>query len=166
MASSKCKIKGDGTVKKYLKVAAAVAVIYSGYHYGWIERDAVSPVDRANSTTPANVVTGERTDGRANVSLPQGFITGKGVVYKLLSDDNEGSRHQRFLIRTMEGQSFLIVHNIDIAPRINSLLEGDEVEFVGEFIDNEKGGLVHWTHRDPDGRRQGGWLKVGGVKYE
>ncbi|MGC1527457.1 MAG: DUF3465 domain-containing protein, partial [Phormidesmis sp.] len=50
-----------------------------------------------------------------------------GVVEVILSDDLEGSRHQRFIIRIAGGQTVLIVHNIDLAPRIDSLREGDRV---------------------------------------
>jgi hypothetical protein len=59
----------------------------------------------------------------------------------------------------------MVVHNIELAPRIDDVAVGDAVEYCGEFVDNDKGGLVHWTHRDPDGRRLGGWLIHGGRIY-
>lgn len=93
-------------------------------------------------------------------------VEDSGTVYRLLPDDNEGTRHQKFLLRTASKRSVLIAHNIDLAPRISNLSVGDTVEFRGEFIDNERGGLVHWTHHDPSGRRKAGWLKHGGRIYQ
>ena len=52
------------------------------------------------------------------------------VVYRKLPDDNEGSRHQKFLIRLENGHSVLVAHNIDLAPRV-PLEEGDTIEIKG-----------------------------------
>jgi hypothetical protein len=60
----------------------------------------------------------------------------------------------------------LIAHNIDIAQRINNLTIGDTIYFSGEYVWNEKGGLVHWTHHDPRGRHESGWLKHNGTTYQ
>lgn len=93
-------------------------------------------------------------------------VSGSGKVSRILSDDNEGSRHQRFILRLSSGQSLLIAHNIDLAAKINTLQKGDVVEFFGEYEWNSKGGVVHWTHHDPGGRHVGGWLKHDDRKYE
>lgn len=82
-----------------------------------------------------------------------------GKVTKLLADDNDGSRHQRFIIELPSGQTILIVHNIDLAPRIDNILEADEIQVSGEYIWNEKGGLIHWTHHDPANRHPHGWIR-------
>ena len=89
-----------------------------------------------------------------------------GRVERLLSDDLEGSRHQRFILRLGSGQSLLISHNIDVAPRINALRVGDQVRFRGEYEWNQQGGLVHWTHDDPKDWHADGWLEHNGVRYE
>jgi hypothetical protein len=82
-----------------------------------------------------------------------------------LPDDLEGSRHQRFVLRLSSGQTLLVAHNIDLAPRISSLNRGDKVEFYGEYEWNAKGGVIHWTHHDPSGRHVGGWLKHDSKTY-
>ncbi|GAC1369855.1 MAG: DUF3465 domain-containing protein [Aquirhabdus sp.] len=98
-------------------------------------------------------------------------VEGKGTVVKVLKDDNKaggenGSRHQRFLLRLDSGQTVLVAHNIDLAPRIEVLNEGDTVIFKGEYVSNDRGGVIHWTHRDPHGRHEDGWLKRNGQVYQ
>jgi hypothetical protein len=93
-------------------------------------------------------------------------VSGNGTVIKILPDDDQGSRHQRFILRLASGQTVLIVHNIDLAPRIELLTEGDTVVFKGVYISNDQGGLIHWTHRDPDDRHEDGWLKRNGKIYQ
>jgi len=92
-------------------------------------------------------------------------VEGEGVVTRILADDLSGSRHQRFIVRLESGQTVLIAHNIDIAPRVG-LQQGDSVRFYGEYVWNEKGGMVHWTHHDPAGRHVAGWLKHNGRTYQ
>lgn len=93
-------------------------------------------------------------------------VRGVGTVVRTLSDDNEGSRHQRFILELPSGHTLLIAHNIDLAPRIDSLRKGDRVEFFGEYEWNERGGVIHWTHHDPKGQHVGGWLKHEGRTYQ
>lgn len=93
-------------------------------------------------------------------------VQGEGVIVKILPDDKKGSRHQKFLLELSSGQTILIAHNIDLAPRVASIAAGDTIAFNGEYEWTEKGGVVHWTHRDPDGRHEAGWLKAGGITYQ
>ena len=92
-------------------------------------------------------------------------VSGEGVVVKLLADDLKGSQHQRFLLEMPSGQTVLVAHNIDLAPKIDTLKVGDRVEFNGEYEWNDKGGVIHWTHHDPKGRHEWGWLKHAGELY-
>lgn len=80
-----------------------------------------------------------------------------GRVERLLADDNKGSRHQRFIVRTAPGVTVLVSHNIDLAPRA-PLRVGDSVSMRGEYIWNRQGGILHWTHHDPKNRHAGGWI--------
>lgn len=93
-------------------------------------------------------------------------VESSGVVAKVLKDDNDGSRHQRIIVRLASGQTILIAHNIDLAPRIEGVREGASISFFGEYEWNNKGGVVHWTHRDPAGRHRAGWIRYGGRTYQ
>ena len=93
-------------------------------------------------------------------------VMGTGTVISVLSDDNDGNRHQRFILELASGQTLLVAHNIDLAPRVSSIGKGDLVQFFGVFEWNSKGGVVHWTHHDPNGRHVAGWLKHGGRTYQ
>lgn len=92
-------------------------------------------------------------------------VHGHGTVSRVLPDDTRGERHQRFIIRLPSGQTVLIAHNIDIAPRITALRPGESVSFSGVYEWNAQGGVIHWTHHDPDGRHAGGWIKCHGSVY-
>lgn len=93
-------------------------------------------------------------------------VEGEGVVRTVLSDDNNGSRHQRFIVELASGQTLLIAHNIDLAPRVEGLRKGDVVSFGGEYEWNAEGGVIHWTHRDPSKRHTAGWIKHNGKVYQ
>ncbi|TQQ12390.1 DUF3465 domain-containing protein [Vibrio cholerae] len=93
-------------------------------------------------------------------------VQGFGQVVKVLPDDNDGSRHQKFILKLNSGQALLVAHNIDLASRIPNLKIGDSVEFYGEYEWNKKGGVLHWAHKDPQNRHAHGWLKHNGQVYE
>lgn len=93
-------------------------------------------------------------------------VTGEGTVKKKLTDDLKGSKHQRFIVKLDNTLSVLIAHNIDIAPRIGNLTNGDQITFRGEYEWNKQGGVVHWTHHDPAGKHPDGWLQHKNTLYK
>lgn len=93
-------------------------------------------------------------------------VRGSGTVIRVLPDDLEGSRHQRFIVRLESGETVLISHNIDLAPRVADLETGQFVSFFGEYEWNEQGGVIHWTHHDPRGQHVGGWVEYQGRRYQ
>lgn len=101
------------------------------------------------------------TEGQNNVQ-----VYGTGTVISILADDLNGDRHQRFILELKSGQTLLISHNIDLAPRIDELSLNDQIEFFGEYEWNDKGGVIHWTHHDPDGIHADGWLFHNNAIYQ
>ena len=107
-----------------------------------------------------------------DVSVAQAFkneqskvwVKTSGQVTKILSDDNDGSRHQRFIVRLLNGINVLIAHNIDLANRVPIALE-DNITLSGRYEWNAKGGVIHWTHRDTKGKIPGGWIKHKSITY-
>lgn len=151
-------------MKKLVLAVVVVAVLYFGVNQtGALRQFAATPATqtRAAPTSQTDELRATFTERKSGSQ-----VTGEGTVTKLLADDNEGSRHQRFILTLPSGQTLLVTHNIDLAPRVASLKTGDSVAFNGVYEWNAKGGLVHWTHRDPSGRHQPGWLKHAGQTYQ
>jgi hypothetical protein len=92
-------------------------------------------------------------------------VEGRGVVKTILRDDTKGSKHQRIIVALPTGQSVLVAHNIDLAPRVENLNKGDAIAFFGEYEWNPRGGVIHWTHHDPRNKHVAGWLKHNGRLY-
>ncbi|MEE9274608.1 MAG: DUF3465 domain-containing protein [bacterium] len=92
------------------------------------------------------------------------WLRARGEVARLLEDDRKGARHQRFILRLPDGLTLLIAHNIDVAPRVPARV-GDGLEVYGRYEWSRKGGVIHWTHRDPRGERAGGWIRHLGKSY-
>jgi hypothetical protein len=86
------------------------------------------------------------------------WIEVTGFVRRLLSDDDDGFRHQRFIIDVGSRRTLLVAHNIDLAERV-PLGMGDRVYIRGIYEWNELGGLMHWTHHDPLGIEDGGYIR-------
>ncbi len=147
-------------MKKIILLIALVAVAYLGFTQsghrgdrGDVGNGEVAAVDNGLATAIA----------RRQSKVP---VQGEGIVTRVLSDDNAGIRHQRFIVRLGSGDTLLIAHNIDLAKRIEGLSTGDRVAFHGEYEWNPEGGVVHWTHRDPQGRHAAGWIEHKGQTYQ
>ncbi len=126
------------------------------------------PVDTHPAAAPAaplplpapTPVTDAFHSHRSNVEVETG-----GRVLRVLPDDREGSPHERFIVRVEGGPSVLVAHNLALAARV-PVAPGDSVEMHGEYEWNQKGGVIHWTHRDPGGGHPAGWIKHQGRLYQ
>ncbi len=92
------------------------------------------------------------------------MITVPGKVVRILPDDEQGVRHQRFIILIRDSQTLLVSHNIDVARRA-PVAVGDSVTVRGQYEWNREGGVIHWTHRDPGRARAGGWIRHRGIVH-
>lgn len=142
-------------MKKYLPFVIIALLAYGYIQYQGPSSSGVSSMEAEVALQHAFA------NGQSDIQ-----VKGAGIVKKLLRDDNDGSRHQKFIVILGSGETVLISHNIDLAPRIDDLAEGDRVDFFGEYEWNSKGGIIHWTHHDPNGRHVGGWIKHGGRTYQ
>ncbi len=119
------------------------------------------------ATATPSATTGDAAPARAFRDHVSGVeVRGEGAVVRLLPDDLEGGRHQRFILELASGQTVLVAHNIDVAPRLDGLAVGDHVAFRGVYEWNAEGGVVHWTHHDPSGAHPGGWLRYDGRVFD
>ena len=119
-----------------------------------------------NEAVDAGLQTGSHAVEQAFAAQRSGlWLETSGRVIRILKDDNEGARHQKFVLELDDGHSVLVAHNIDLARRIPAR-QGLSLTVRGRYEWNERGGVIHWTHHDPDGREQGGWIEVGDVRYE
>jgi len=159
-------------MKKFIQIAVVVIIAIAGYlQQGGLDSSATSGlVANSQSGTKSTASHSASTDEAlkaAYANQTNGLqIKGEGKVKRVLPDDNDGSRHQRFILTLASGQALLVAHNIDLAPRIDSIKAGDTVSFNGVYEWNEKGGVIHWTHGDPAGRHEPGWLKHRGKTYQ
>jgi hypothetical protein len=137
------------------KLGVILGLLALALVYGWTETGGDAA--RGSLDTTAERLYEARRSGVV--------LEGHGIVEKVLADDRDGSRHQRLILRLPSGHTLLVSHNIDLAPRVADVERGDELGFRGQYEWNDRGGVVHWTHHDPQGRRPGGWLRHRGRTY-
>ena len=131
-------------MRRLLPALFVVAVVFGWNHFNSVDG---GPVTLSGPNQVVSVDASWRSGQQ---------VRGSGEVVRVLSDDNDGSRHQRFIVRLGSGRTLLIAHNIDLAPRVASIRVGDTVSFNGVYEWNDKGGVIHWTHLDPQNRHQAG----------
>jgi hypothetical protein len=140
-----------------------IAVVLAAAYFGGVESGFIAPPHQAGTAASAGdeALAAAFKNRRSDIQ-----IQASGRVSRVLADDNKGSRHQRFIVQLASGQTVLVAHNIDLADRVASIKSGDSVEFHGEYEWNERGGVIHWTHRDPQGSHVGGWIRHDGRTYQ
>jgi hypothetical protein len=99
--------------------------------------------------------------------LSQVEVTADGTVVRVLADSTGPSGpHERFVVRLADADLTLLVdHNLSIGRRA-PVRVGDRVVVHGEYVWNAQGGLIHFTHHDPQGSHEGGFIEDGGQTYD
>lgn len=153
-------------MKKLLVVIITVAfALFEAYQQGQGEATAdgvVQTLSSSNNPEKQHTIL-QRAYNNQQSDLQ---VQGEGIVTKVLRDDLKGSRHQKFILKVAADHTVLVAHNIDLAPRIDDLKKGDRVAFYGEYEWNSRGGVIHWTHKDPKRYHTSGWLKHKGRTYQ
>lgn len=146
-------------MKTALILLAAMGLLLGDFENGQysLAKAAEAKLKKSSEQVLAEAFKSHRSDFQIQV---------QGKVIKVLPDDNNGSRHQRFIVKLSSGQTLMVAHNIDLAPSVDNLQAGDNIELYGEYEWNEKGGTLHWTHRDPGRRHVSGWIKHAGKLYQ
>lgn len=77
------------------------------------------------------------------------------------------SPHEGFLLRLGSGcdVTVRVEANTDLTGEF-PIARGDRVVVKGEYEYYPRGGVIHWTHRDPRGRHEGGYVEAGGRTYQ
>jgi len=145
--------------KQYIGAILVIALAAAGSWLG-IEKNAAerAPFSTEQTNDSARVASAyEKQQSGVWAQFP-------AQVKKTLPDDNDGSRHQRFLITLDNQLTLLVAHNIDLAKRV-PLQKGDSLQLRGRYEWNNKGGVLHWTHHDPSKKIEGGWIEHNGNRY-
>jgi len=93
-------------------------------------------------------------------------VTADGTVVRLLPDRSSSTgTHEQFIIKlTSQDLTVEVEHNVAIGARV-PIAEGDHVIVHGEYVWNSQGGLIHFTHHDPQGTHEGGYIGDNGTTY-
>lgn len=150
-----------------LLLAAAAWQYFSGQLGSTTQQSPNPPQTQAGNQTQTVDSSKTLAQLRAAAQNPnaQFWTTLQGKVIKTLKDDNEGDRHQKFLLQVANDLTLLVSHNIDVAERV-PVQVGDTIKLHGEYVWNNRGGVIHWTHHDPKGRKIGGWIERQGQRYD
>ena len=162
--------RGPSKIKRYGLTLAAIVLAFAYQKYIRPKMSGAGSDSKASAEVSAEIRSDLSPDEAALEAAAAArksgiLVSGDGTVTKTLPDDQEGARHQRFILRLTSGRTVLVAHNIDLAPRV-PVHPGDRVAFQGQYEWNDRGGVVHWTHHDPGGRHRAGWLRHAGRTYE
>ncbi len=155
------------TVYKVVGVLAGVAIILGGR--ACFSRISPSPIRAEAPLTGLALIMDAAKNQKAGITVQHW-----GTVTKLVDDHADGSGGgvgdgsdgtlQKFVVTLENGHVLLMAHDTAIAPRI-PLVVDDVVEFRGRYDWNALGGLVYFTHHDPEMVRDDGWIRYKGKVY-
>jgi uncharacterized protein DUF3465 len=122
-----------------------------------------APNSAASSASPDDAaIAADFANHRSQVE-----VTADGVIIRTFADRSSSTGvHEQFIIRlTSQNLTVEIEHNISIGKRV-PVAQGDHVLVHGEYIWNSEGGLIHFTHHDPQGTHESGYIVDNGTTYD
>ena len=141
-------------LRRYRRAALALALLLPIAGCG-----AHSLTEQADNKRICGAYAGQLTDGE---------VVGEGTVHGILGTRRGPSgEHEGFLLQ-LDGDCDLVLKvetNTDITGPV-PLHEGERVTVKGVYIFNAMGGLIHWTHHDPRGRHDNGYVLADGKLYQ
>ena len=147
-----------------LTALIACCIIISGCAYAQTQAPVAPPKDQVANQSQSK--SGDAEAIRAQeLQLVKVPLTVTAPVKKMLRYDDRGLPHEKFLLVLSNGSTILVAHNTKMAPYV-PIQAGDIVTVSGEFIWNEKGGLIHWTHHTDTPNHAGGYIEFKGKRYE
>ncbi len=160
--------------RKFINIIATLiaVVVVGGYNY--LTKDKNNNTENrqenhSSSATAPSINQQEQVLSKIrkerNNTHARFWLETEGKVIKLLKDDTKGTPHQKFLIRLAPDITLLVAHNTALAPRV-PIQKGDQVKIRARYEWNHRGGVLHWTHHDPKGKQQGGWIYMDGKYYK
>jgi hypothetical protein len=94
-------------------------------------------------------------------------VVAQGMVTRVLGvQAGRSSPHEGFLLRLDSGCAIVVrvEVNTDFTGSI-PLSVGERVLVKGDYEYYSRGGVIHWTHRDPRGHHENGYVDVSGTMY-
>ena len=144
------------TVNKFISIIVVLITAYFANNY------VQETNDNFKSNTKQQTYKSDKLEELIRTRQSNKIITINAKVINVLSDDNQGDRHQRMILKVGKN-TLLLAHNIDLAPRV-PVKKGDTLQVKGEYEWNEKGGVIHWTHKSTN-KHANGWIIFNNKKY-
>ena len=92
-------------------------------------------------------------------------VTVVAPIEKLLREEDYREPHQRFLLVLSNGTTVLVANDLKYGT-FAPVQAGNIVRIHGEYIWNERGGVLHWTHKSDEPNHEGGYIDFNGMRYQ
>ncbi len=97
-------------------------------------------------------------------------VQASGSVARVLGERTGPSGpHEGFLLHLTgsggHGLTVRVESNLDIMGSV-PVRDGEAATVRGEYDYDPRGGVIHWTHRDPRGRHPDGFVEIDGHRYQ
>ena len=92
------------------------------------------------------------------------LVETQATVIRVYPDVEYSYSYQEFSVRLPNGHRLRVRHSLDEANRV-PVSAASVIRLRGEYDWTEDGGQITWTHDDPNGQREGGWIEYNGQRF-